>query len=851
MRTALVLVALPAMTASVLAGGHPRVFISTDDVPRLRAMAADTSQSALGHVPAEVWSRLKARADELMQAGPYHYEVDMPGTEGGPSQRFAYTLSDEPPPRHDDFSHYPPWTGMFQERTDSITMRIQLLTFAFLVSDDRTYFDAAREIVLHLCAWPGIWTDPSYGGGKPCLDTGHCAEWVGLFYDWCYDALTADERATIRASLAEKALAPIDAVMDEISPYHNYTAVIASGLLIGALAIEDDEPRAAAWIEHAIARAKLNFDAQGKDGGAMEGPMYGTYAADQFADMIWALQSTGRGNTLSSHPYVGSLPRYCVALLDPGTNQQPCFGDGGPGVGFARMMIVLALAGDTDAAWYCDRVGALAPTNVRAFLAYDPARITIRQPDLVPSTAFRDVGYAVLRDGYNPDAAFMALKCGPPDTVVGHNHFDHNSFVISAFGTWLAWDPGYRDYFEPARRRYTTSSIGHSTVVLDMDEGYLSSQQESIPGHDQVRLDGATIREFVPGERFDYALGDATAAYNAENAPVLDRFERRVFFAKPHVFFVVDTLAAPAEHRYSFLLHQSRSAEVTTADGEVRIADGQGVLQARTWAPGGVELVARGYSGAESLGPYIAATSTPAREMTFVTALVARRSGELITNGGFERGTAGWQPRDMPGFVGNHVIDDAVFHSGKASARIDNGGYYYSRHFRLPPGARVTARWWARCTAREGASSTLYYWRGGTAFQNTPGPVADVHEWRQYELADTVPEGTDEVCLALQFFGQGQCWYDDVEVEADAAMAYAEPARITPIADGAPGMTVEVDGRTHALLLGRPDTEETYELRGRTIRSKAPIAVVTVADAGVHAFAPSGKVWDGEAELTP
>jgi hypothetical protein len=194
----------------------------------------------------------------------------------------------------------------------------------------------------------------------------------------------------------------------------------------------------------------------------------------------------------------------------------------------------------------------------------------------------------------------------------------------------------------------------------------------------------------------------------------------------------------------------------------------------------------------------------------------------------------------MPGFTENHVIDDQVFHSGKASARIDRSGYYYSRHFTLPAGTKITARWWAKCSTETGAQSLLYYWRDGKAFAQTYGPVASVDEWRQYELTDTVPEGTAEICLTLQFEGDGQCWYDDAEVTSDATISRSAPAAIEPIGDGMGGVVVRVDGRVHALLLAPEGGERVLDLDGREFRSSAPYAVVTIDADGTFALAPTG-----------
>ncbi len=133
---------------------HPRVFLTAKDLAAIQARAADTRACPLGYVPAEAWKRIVDRADAFVAGAPYHHEVVLPGREGGPGKHWEYTLSAEPPPRHDDYPHYPPWTGMFQEGSDSITSRIEYLSLAYKVTGRPQYLGAAKRIVLALCAWP-------------------------------------------------------------------------------------------------------------------------------------------------------------------------------------------------------------------------------------------------------------------------------------------------------------------------------------------------------------------------------------------------------------------------------------------------------------------------------------------------------------------------------------------------------------------------------------------------------------------------------------------------------------------------------------------------------------------------
>ena len=838
------------LTFTTVAGAappHPRIFINADDLPRLRAMAADTTENALGVVPAEAWAGIVAQADEFVTADAYHRSVMMPGREGGPSKLWEYTLSDERPPRHDDYAHYPPTTSIFQERADSISTRLKYFLVAYIVTGEDVYYEKAREIAMHLCAWDGYWNDPSLGETHAGLDTSHAAIWMGVFYDWCYDRLSEAERDTVRNSLIDKALVILEPTLTEGAIYHNITVLKLVGLGIGSIAILDEDERAPGWIDSVIGRLRENFDSQGEDGGAMEGPMYGNYAAGAIADFLWATQSAGIENDLFGHHYLRTLPRYCICLLDPDTGQLPCFGDGGPGLAFGHTNLVLALEGDTDAAWYCREIGMFDEPTPRTFIAMDPGRIEPEAPEFNPSDCFYDVGYGVMRDGFNPDAAYLAFKCGPPEDVIGHNHYDHNSFMLSYDDSWLAWDPGYRDYFHPQRRKYTVSTLGHNSVVLDLDDDYLADTSVHIAGHDQLHLNRGRIAEFFTSDGFDYLLGDATDAYNTDEAQVLDRFHRQVVFAKPNVFFVRDALSAPEPHTFSALMHASAQDALLVEGDAARIVSPSALLQIHPFSPDGLSLSRAQYPGADGMGSYMAATTPSVTETTILSVLVPRPNRALILNPGFEMGMIGWTPRTAQGQLPNHVIDTDVAHSGEASARIDNNGYYYSAPLHLPPGSEFTFRWWGKCSGT-GADVRIYHSADGESVGRVELPGPATNEWEQFEYTGTVPEGATQTRLALQMFGEGQCWYDDVEVEAEVDIEEAPPAEVTALDDGATGAVVEVDGVTHVLLTATDGTA-TVEVAGHTIATDAEIAVVSFEAEGPRAFMLRGSelTVDGEA----
>jgi hypothetical protein len=379
-------------------------------------------------------------------------------------------------------------------------------------------------------------------------------------------------------------------------------------------------------------------------------------------------------------------------------------------------------------------------------------------------------------------------------------------------------------------------TIGHSSVVLDLDDEYLASLDVKNPGHDQIHLNRGRLHDFRTGKSVDYVRGDVAPAYNPDGETVLSRFDREVLFLKPRVFVIRDSLRAPEPHTFSVLLHGPASSEFAVSGSRASLSGTRADLDAWFFGPGELALRTASFAQAEGYGPWLAATTTKLAAAELLTVLVPRRDTGFIKNPGFEQGMRGWRPRSLPHVIKNHVIDHAVFHSGKASARIDNSGYYYSPQVNVKPGTRLTARWWAKCTAAKGATSIFYYWRGGKSFARTSGPVAKVDEWRQYEFSDVVPEGTEQVCLALQFHGQGQCWYDDVELTSDEQRETEPPVQVRQVSPGA--IEIEADGARHLVLSG----EQTVEYGGRTYVLRGGLAWVRV-----DGNSPGGFVAPGSA----
>jgi hypothetical protein len=263
-------------------------------------------------------------------------------------------------------------------------------------------------------------------------------------------------------------------------------------------------------------------------------------------------------------------------------------------------------------------------------------------------------------------------------------------------------------------------------------------------------------------------------------------------------------------------------------------------------------MAARVYPGAERLGSYLAITTGKTERTTLTSVMVLQTRPQKIANPGFERGFTGWRIREKPGYAENHVIDRTVAHSGAASARIDAAGYYYSQRLQVNPGSPVTARWWARCTSPTGSQNFLHYWRGNQLVAKLEGPPATRDPWTPYELSDVVPKGAEQVSLAFQFFGEGQCWFDDVEVAVGGGEPDVVAPRVTALARGENGAIVELEGSIHILLCGAQGTIREHHVASHHIQTDAELTVVSITPDGPKAFVSGGSLLrlDGE-DLDP
>ena len=155
--------------------------------------------------------------------------------------------------------------------------RVVTLSLAYRLSNDLRFAKKAEEELIHVCNYKD-W-DPNH-----YLDVAEMTTAVAIGYDWLYDILSPSTKQQIVSSIKSKAL---DWVVKEYQIGNsdswakretNWNVVCNTGMVLGALAIEENEPELTRHIVqeavHYVPNCLKHF---APDGVCYEGPAYWGY----------------------------------------------------------------------------------------------------------------------------------------------------------------------------------------------------------------------------------------------------------------------------------------------------------------------------------------------------------------------------------------------------------------------------------------------------------------------------------------------------------------------------------------------------------------------------------------------
>jgi Heparinase II/III-like protein len=426
-----------------------------------------------------------------------------------------------------------PDAGERELRTGIKRRSRRLIQTAFLamISDGGVRLKALRAARTGLSEFAAATTWRARPVIKSFLDCAEIAVAVALAYDWLYQELLDDERATIERGLYRHVLEPARAAYEDrfmLWPKRrdNCTLVSNSGILICALAVLKKYPEAAAQlIRNSFVSSWTIFDLLAPDGAWPEGLSYWSLAMRYAGMMVAALESTfGQSFGLADRPgfaLTGDFALHAVGPFGAAFN----FGDSEPRFDVSPL------------AWFAHRFKR--PIDARLiscykgwylpFVAIWPDRPKPNPRTLKPPTGkiFHSANLACFRNTWSTDPTtrpvFIAIKGGNvfgvgaaasawPESVILHSQADAGSFIVDgARHRWIIdlgsddYDlPGYFDHGAdntsgPRWQYYRTQTAGHNTLMIN--------------GGNQIPNSQATIIGSCTNGHCKWAVFDLSATY--------------------------------------------------------------------------------------------------------------------------------------------------------------------------------------------------------------------------------------------------------------------------------------------------------------------------------------------------
>lgn len=298
---------------------------------------------------------------------------------------------------------------------------------------------------------------------------------------------------------------------------------------------------------------------------------YHRYTADFYLHLALINRGSGRGLDPALESALSGLLDHIVALARP-DRRWPLLGDddGGRLISFNSrdsndFRDTVALGGALlERPDYCFAAGAAVPELVWLLGAGGPARfdrVGIRTPAL--PQAFAEGGYFVMRDGWEAEANYLVVDCGPVGGLNGgHGHADTLAVEIAAHGEPIVVDPGTFSYVGEERNAFRCS-LAHSTVTVE-------GRSSSVPGTPfrwQNRAEAKLIR-WEEGPAADYFEG-LHDGYAGLDPAVTHR--RAILFLRGRFWVVRDVIESVGSPAYDVRWHCAPGVAVTVGAGEARL----------------------------------------------------------------------------------------------------------------------------------------------------------------------------------------------------------------------------------------------------------------------------------------
>ena len=356
--------------------------------------------------------------------------------------------------------------------------RVQVLGCVFLVTGEEKYRERMWEELEAAAGFPD-WNTRHF------LDTATLCRAFGVAYDWLFDEWSDKRKRVIRGAMVEKALLPAVKVLEEkrwwATGRNNWTQVCAGGVVLGALAIADEEPELASRVVksgvEALRRGAVHY---APDGGWYEAPGYWHYATRYFVAALLGME-TALGHDFGLGASKGFRKTWMFPLYMCGPSERVFnYGDCGLGRINAWELFYFAERDGADAcAEWQARQAAEKPSPLDLLFWRDPVgKGAWKSLDL--DAQFQALDVASMRSAWGEKmATFVGVKGGR--NGLSHGQLDLGGFVFATAGERWAVEmgrenynvPGYWNMGKKGKRwtYYRCRAEGGNTLVINPGKG--------------------------------------------------------------------------------------------------------------------------------------------------------------------------------------------------------------------------------------------------------------------------------------------------------------------------------------------------------------------------------------------
>ena len=383
---------------------------------------------------------------------------------------------------------------------------------------------------------------------------------LALTYDWCFDAITGDQRLAWlgyadqavynvwnheAAKWGDRTVPWTGWAVDDPSDNYYYSFMRATMLL--GLAAHDELADANGWLiqfhdTKLMGELVPTFEADLQGGGSREGTGYGVAMRRLFEMYDFWKGSTGetianktehtRASMLSfMHQIVPTLDRK-APTGDQSRDSTASFFD------YDRNYLqeLVALYPDDSLAPHAQALLAdsSVPVMGQQFMAgydflYDHTEIAAQSLDGLGTTYYAaGIGELYTRSSWDPGATWVNMIAGP--YTQSHAHQDQGAIMIYKDG-WLAYDP-----VVDSHSGLTQGVDSHSTMRIG------SGGQKNTTDSKLVGLH--------TGDGFVYAAADLTAAYDG----AAQNFQREIVYLQPDIVVVYDRVKSSASQTWQLAM---------------------------------------------------------------------------------------------------------------------------------------------------------------------------------------------------------------------------------------------------------------------------------------------------------